>query len=69
MAQLQQCKCGNTVPELTSYFPRGTSLRITLCDNCAEHLGFKNDKRFIPIPYKLLTREQKIYNTSGNQSN
>lgn len=60
MTQKQECRCGNKVDELRSYFKKGKTSRVTLCDECAERYGFNNKEEFESVPYKELTEKQNI---------
>ncbi len=52
------CRCGKRVDELTSYFQKGSGIRITVCDSCATELGLNDSNKFDKVKYIELTKEQ-----------
>lgn len=62
----KKCRCGKEVETLTSFFEKGTNVRVTVCNDCAELHGLKDEKKYYSVPYNNLTAEQKTYNTSAD---
>lgn len=54
------CRCGSRVDELTSYFYNG--IRVTVCDECAEQHGFKNNKQIEYVDYNKIENASKEEN-------
>lgn len=51
------CTCGQ-LKELSSYFKDG--LRLTVCDDCATKLDFKNIAGISVKPYDEIKKESKL---------
>lgn len=60
-----KCRCGKDNEILRTYFKKGDTVRVTMCNSCADSLGFNdNDKDGNPIYnsslYEKLTKEQQV---------
>ncbi len=42
---------------LKSYTSKETKLRVTLCDECAEHYGLNNQSKYIVEDYSQVTNK------------
>lgn len=64
------CSCGNKVDKLTSYFKN--SVRVTLCDRCAEENGLTQDADIIKVDYdkiKTSSKEENFYHMIDTREN
>lgn len=60
-----KCRCGTILDtskgeKLTSYFHNENGMRLTVCDNCANQLGFNNEKKYSKVATEQLTEKQKL---------
>jgi ribosome-binding protein aMBF1 (putative translation factor) len=51
------CRCLKKTDKLISYFING--LRITICDDCAEELGVKNNDKIEAVDYEKVRKSNK----------
>lgn len=54
------CRCGRAVNKMTSYFK--DNVRVTLCDDCAEASGLKEDESVIKVDYDKIVKSNKDEN-------
>lgn len=52
------CRCGRAVNKITSYFK--DNVRVTLCDDCAEESGLKNDPDVKQYDYEDVVKDQGL---------
>lgn len=62
---LYKCRCGKQTEQLKTYFRKGDTVRVTLCEDCAATHGLdEKDKDgnniYDSVVYAELTKEQKI---------
>lgn len=55
-----KCRCGKEDQVLRTYFKKGDTVRVTLCDSCSELHGFKGNDIYDSSLYERLTKEQQV---------